>query len=393
MTVVDEKTGLQVGQFDPSSRYLLSRMLDRQNLDYNYSVKHYLSFWAMSCSILFLLPLIYCWTTQPTLTRQQDSLLMPYLLDLANLTGQLILFPLLLINVLRERRILSNTLRDFANGPAKSLEKDKMSTRFKEYYRKFNPLIVIVALILAVAATALWANWFLNDGKITWQTYGSGQEAERFNLGGYYCAVLMVGLYWFLVLCTVLRSILHYVVFLNISRMGVLEAIPLHPDRCGGLGMISNLVKLYQPLVLTIGMTIVGSYASDILFLKKPIVSPVNILLILGFVILCLVAFILPLSPFASSMRKAKLDLLKKISDRYQQIWKTEIDKLDQKVFSEVDYKALENLKSLYADAHQMPVWPYDLKTVKSFLSYVIVPLLGIIASTVIGKLIESAAK
>ena len=154
--------------------------------------------------------------------------------------------------------------------------------------------------------------------------------------------------------------------------------------------MISGIVKMYQPLVLVMGVNLATDFANEIILFHKNPLDLQNVLSIVGFVLFCFAAFFLPLWPFNRLMKEAKARTMSQISAAFQELWHSEMEKVLQSKHSSIDYRAIRNVRAMYSIAKQMPVWPYDLKAVKSFAAYVIVPFLGILASAIVQKLIGS---
>ena len=378
-------------EFDSSDRNPLTWIFDRKFIVDDYENLYLALMWVVTSAILFLPPLIFCAITQPTLTGSHADLTMPFLSDFGIYAPTLILTPLLLISTLKERRTLNRILIAYFAGPAHGADLKAESSRFRAHYKRHNPIIAIAAVVGGLLSTYMWAHKFLHDGIITWHTYGSSADSERFNAAGYICTACMVvtmSLLYFIAL----RAIVHFMAFVSIAKLSKPKpvVIPLHPDGCGGLSMISSIVKIYQPLVFVVGINIATVYANDIFLFHKNPFDPLNILTVIGFVLFCVGAFFLPLWPFNRLMREAKSRTMTQISAAFQELWHSEMEKVKQSKHSSIDYRAIRNVRTLYSIAGQMPVWPYDLKAVKSFSAYVIVPLLGIVASAIVQKLISA---
>ncbi len=376
--------------FDSSKGNVLSLLLDRTKLVDEYTGWHYVTIWTISSVIFFVVPLVICFLTQPSLLHRSASLRMPFLLDFAAYPMNLVVIPLLLTNALKERRSLNQILEKFLSGPACSRHLEVIGERFESFYGRYNPWSAIGAALAAIVFTYLWSLKFLNDQYITWHSFGTSLGAERLNAAGYYCVVIMQGLFWFLLAFTVLRSILHFIMFTFISKLSAKDivVIPIHPDGCGGLKAVSHIVQLYKPLAFSIGLVVAGAYANDIFVFDKSPFDYLNILMIIGFIFFCVIAFFLPLWPFSRQMRESKKRTLETISDLFLTLWTAEFGHVNKVNYKKIDFEALQHVSALYHVADQMPVWPYDLKTVKSFMSYVIVPLITIIVSALIRKLI-----
>lgn len=380
--------------FDCGKGNPLSLILDRKDIGDSYTTKEKTIRWLLIVIIFYWFPLIFVALSQPSLWQKSSSLDMPFLLDVALPFSQLVLTPMLIITLFRERRLVNETINQLFLGPVEGAD-EKMQEDINIFYKKTNKISFIISTLASVVITILWSMEALSDKNISWWDYGSTISHQHFNFIGWYCAILLVGFYWILLSSTALRCFFHYRVFRMIARKKELNinVIPLHPDKCGGLSMVSNIVKLNQPIVLAVGLVLAGNYINNIVIRKIDVFSLSNISMITGFIVLSILAFILPLLPYRKAMFTAKDKLLEKISSYFEIHWKDEMKKLKNKQINQIDVQRIENLKILYDLANSMPIWPYNWANLKRFLSYSLIPILTMVVSTIIdlffGKAID----
>ena len=81
-------------------------------------------------------------------------------------------------------------------------------------------------------------------------------------------------------------------------------------------------------------------------------------------------------------MQEAKdaevLRLARQFADVYEKVKESVSDRFDD---HEKDMKKLENIKRLYQIAEEIPVWPFDIRSLRRFLTIVTTPLLPAIIS------------
>jgi hypothetical protein len=371
-------------EFDCGGGNLLTYIFDRKPLSDQYKFKHYFITWILVVLIFYFIPLIYCSLTQPSLWGKLDTLHMPFFRDYAVQITQLVLTPLLIINIPMERRLLNKSLNELFMGPVEGRDKG-FAAEINAFYKKMNIYALIIGLIFSIVITVLWSTRFLHgsgNSTIGWQEYGSLPGNASFNFIGYYCAILLVGFYWVLLSTSVIRYFFHYLVFRKITNNFKINVIPFHPDKCGGLSMVSDLVRLNQPIVLVVGLVIATNYTSDLLQ---------NISMMIGIVLLSISAIMLPLLPYRKSMKDSKKDLLSRIGKYFETLWKEEIQKLEEEKLKDININEIQELMVLYDYANRMPIWPYNWGTIKKFLSFSLIPLITMVVSTIVELIFGNA--
>lgn len=150
---------------------------------------------------------------------------------------------------------------------------------------------------------------------------------------------------------------------------------PLHPDRCGGLSILSQYSLNTAYLVAIFGMMIT---LSNYQFIVQGIAQKYwyfNLIIIL-YIPLSLICFFGPLLAARKGMRRAKEELLSEIGKQFQADYQRTHKSLgvDAEVLKKESAK-LQELRSLYTLTNEFPVWPFDVKTFRQYLFSVATPL------------------
>lgn len=151
---------------------------------------------------------------------------------------------------------------------------------------------------------------------------------------------------------------------------------PLHPDKCGGLAPLGALSRTLIYWILFIGVIVAVNIWSNYTNFGRELDDPLQISIILGYLVMAYIIFFLPMDAAHKPMKKAKEDELKLIHHYISKINK-EVKK-DFEEFKDIDNNALENFnnaKQIYDITSQMPVYPYNVKTVVAFVSSVLIPV------------------
>ncbi len=161
---------------------------------------------------------------------------------------------------------------------------------------------------------------------------------------------------------------------------GVLRIVPLAPDGRGGVAFLGDL-SLAQSLVLGSGVpwlvmwVLLFGLDNRALLVGAPIYLSVLTVL-----------FFLPLSGISRAMRDAKQRDLERFSRLFNLAYldlespnERGADKQEPQLPSHSRVQDVAQLHSLYRMAQDMPVWPFDVQTLRRFASLVGIPLIAIL--------------
>ena len=156
-----------------------------------------------------------------------------------------------------------------------------------------------------------------------------------------------------------------------------IHVIPLHPDKCGGLGSISKYTTVIGFGIGTIGLVLSAATVYEVMFgaFEKAVPVIVGVVAYLGFGPFF---FFLPLGTAHSSMKKAKEDELLGIAQQFTRLYH-ELDLSKTQASPEEFNKKLanlENVKKLYEVVNAFPVWPFDVKSLSRFMTIIATPVL-----------------
>ncbi|MBU7048077.1 MAG: hypothetical protein HXS54_16710 [Theionarchaea archaeon] len=162
---------------------------------------------------------------------------------------------------------------------------------------------------------------------------------------------------------------------------------PFHPDKCGGLKPITQIVVNINLFVFAAGIGFVIIYYS---YLRALI--PHIWVLFAGYIAVSIFLFFYPLIGARDSMRTNKERFLELFSaplnHEYELIFqefRDGIDDYDQHLDERHLSKVL-TLRDFYDQAVKMPVWPFDRDTILAFLSRILLPLLLIVVNMIIAR-------
>ncbi len=248
------------------------------------------------------------------------------------------------------------------------LEKKRVS------YKKRSVFYVILAASLIFAYTQAgshlgWVPWETVTGYIYQQPYAAYYRLP----------------FWFLMFYNLSFSVynigLTIATLREIFRKTDIKILPLHPDKCGGLGGINHYTNRVAVGIGAVGLLI--SAAILIQIQQSSLIEAYPV--IIGALLYPLLApffFFLPLGTAHDAMQDAKDEELLSLSDKFTKAYnllKKNISKEGSNYEKELE--KLEGIQKLYNLADSFPVWPFDTNSLRKFITVVTTPLLPAIIS------------
>lgn len=264
------------------------------------------------------------------------------------------------------------------------------STDYSDFVEKANrefrsPLVVLVpwAIGLLIAAVGLHSYILGRSG-----TWNSNLRAPNGTVAGWTSVPVVIFLYYLLGLIIV-RIIVTYRLLRAFFRRFKLEPQPLHPDGCGGLAALGDLA-----IKLNIGTSMFGIIVglgvySSIVTVGLAWYHPVHFLMVLGYVAAASCMFFLPMRPAHEGMKRVKREVLHDIHDRFAEVNTRILGHLSSgSPISADDMDEFSRLRELHSMAKSMPVFPFDTRTVRAFVTSIVTPVLLVVLQIVLTRLL-----
>lgn len=155
-----------------------------------------------------------------------------------------------------------------------------------------------------------------------------------------------------------------------------LRIIPFHPDHCGGLRPVGWLGLRNQYLLTIIGLNVVllAATVARLVQMDRTLHGLV-IAACAAYVVLGPVVFMAPLLSFRSGMRRTKVELIGEVAHRLRRELERIRANLESGPVTDKDEELVLRLRSISRVLEKLPVWPFDVNTLKKFLMAYIAPL------------------
>lgn len=177
-----------------------------------------------------------------------------------------------------------------------------------------------------------------------------------------------------------------------------LKITPYHPDGIGGLGPIGQAALFHSFFTFSAGVALAGITFFELTINRAsrtsglPMTSNMKVIVVLWilYFVTGTVLFFLPLLPLRQRMAEAKRDYLLRLQGLFSIASARHEEEVAQGRFSSETLQGLTALGSLYDLASNIPVWPFDTKTLLRYGGLLLSPLAPIVGNQ-LPALLESA--
>ncbi len=167
----------------------------------------------------------------------------------------------------------------------------------------------------------------------------------------------------------------------DLQKENLLEVKPLAPDKSGGLKSLGELSLSFTYFLIPFMIQVIAHYFTWRTFTFGFTLG------LLGLAPLTTFVFFYPLGIVHNVMKETKRITLQSLSEKYINLNKSILDTIDKpgKNSNFVSQKEnIELLDNLYSKADAMPVWPFNMKTLTSFIAVAFGPIIFILIEMVV---------
>jgi hypothetical protein len=254
-------------------------------------------------SLLAWLPLLLLSVLQGQILGGSESV--PFLLDVDVHVRFLLAMPLLILAELVVHRRMRSVVGLFLE---RNLIPESAKTSFDaaivSAMRLRNSVlaeVLLIILVYGVGVLIVWRHYTALDAA-TWYATASA-DGSRLSFAGMWYGYVSLPIFQFLLVRWYFRLFVWIRFLWQVSRIE-LRLVPLHPDRLGGLGFLSNTVYAFALLATAHGALLAGQIANRIFFLGASLPQFKAEIAVMLIFMLCLVLG--PLLVFAPQLAQAK---------------------------------------------------------------------------------------
>jgi hypothetical protein len=285
----------------------------------------------------------------------------------------LVSLPSLVVLLVSDEQVLSASLGEVQRDGVIVLSKTTADTLKATWNRRLQ--------LWNLGAQLLGLGVGVTLGLLTVRPYRNPEVASWIAPGGHLGHAGYVYLYCIILLYTVVIVYVTRCVLISCFLRALVEAaplriLPLHPDRCGGLRPVGRLGLRNQYTLSVLGINIILLLAvwmylmHDTAPLRDVMIGAAVAYLILGPII-----FMAPLLPFRAGMRAAKTEWTHEVA----RVVRVEIDRLRVQLgkneIAKPEEESIERLRKVGEAIDELPIWPFDSRTLRSFATAYMVPV------------------
>ncbi len=348
--------------------------------------KHYAVPYVITALATYGVMLITAILSPPSIILRSQSIRIPFLLDANTNWMFLISLPLLIVFIVTERIMIPSGIGKLKGSGVLSITSDsayRLKIAWEKRYKVVNILGQIVGIGVGVSAGLTNYITFTQTGFGSWQAI----DGSVYLVGWY--SLLCMFFFYFACSVFITRNIATIVFLRDIVRNSVIQIIPFHPDKCGGLNPVGVLGLRNQYLLSLIGINVI------LLFSNANILDP-NIKLqtmvtvsIAAYIIFGPISFLGPLLPFRDAMQKDKSRLMNLVANRIKMDFNRIIKLIDEGEMTKEDEELLTRYKNIGELVEKLPVWPFDIATISKFITAYILPFVTMIIATLLPDVIK----
>jgi len=313
-------------------------------------------------------------------TAWVGSVELPFLHDVEMHVRLLIALPLL---IAAEPTIHARMRLLVGQFPDRGLIPDAARARFDAIIASAMRLRNSVAaelLIAVVCIVSVVLVWRMQAGFAVTSWYGvSDGVGLQPSLAGWWLLCVSLPVFQFLVMRWLYRLFIWARFLWQVSRLE-LSVMPLHPDRCGGLGFLAEMPLAFLTLLVALGALLAGMIADRIFFAGASLTD--FRVEIAGMAAVMLFALLAPLLVFVPKLAVAQrvglleyATLAQRYARQFDRKWLRAGAPADEPLVGSADIQSLADLGNSFEVVKRMRPLPFDLSTVLRLAGAMLLPV------------------
>ena len=236
---------------------------------------------------------------------------------------------------------------------------------------------LLIALVCIVGVAVVWRAQagFAVTG---WYGVSDGVRMQP-SLAGWWMLCVSLPVFQFLLLRWLFRVFIWVRFLWQVSRLE-LSVMPLHPDRCGGLGFLAEMPLAFLTLLVALGALLAGMIADRIFFAGASLTDfQVEIVGMVAVMLFVLLAPLLAFAPrLAVAQRVGLLEygtLAQRYARQFDRKWLRAGAPADEPLIGSADIQSLADLGNSFEVVKRMRPLPFDLASVVPLAGAMLLPV------------------
>ncbi len=386
---INDNVTEQFHKLDICGWSLFHHLFTRPPIQKETFLKTYLIPWFITAFLLYGIPLIIVWVKVPdVLFSDPDSgLTVGFLADWTVMFACLVTVPMFVIFLLSERSMVPMRIAGIVSERA--IYRGKNISDFVSLWNKRFKILNVIGqlaglLVAFLAAFATHKFLYTMEGLTVW---GGGEN--KVNVAGWVYLFWQNPLAFWLISIYISQGLATILLLFSITRNFEIKIWPFHHDNCCGLKAVGYIGLRNQYLLAVAGLNLLVLLAVNI---KRgdPRTLTLLVMSFVLYIIFCPVIFIGPLLAFRKIMLLAKQAEQQKVATKLQQEYNRIMNELDNRLIAKEDEEIIDRLQKLKVLVNRIPVWPFDISTMRRFLTVYIFPLFTGLVSLLVSYIITA---
>ena len=297
------------------------------------------------------------------------SVALPFLYDIEMHVRLLLALPLLVVAELVVHRRMRPVVAQFVDrGLIPDSEVPTFHEAVASAMRLRNAIWVEALLIAVVYVVGVGIVWRTQALEVAGWPGGPVGGIWRPSLAGWWLGLVSLPVFQFLLLRWYFRLFIWARFLWQVSRIE-LRLMPMHPDRCGGIGFLAGTSQAFAPVLLAQGAVLAGMIANRIFYAGATL--PQFRVELIGLVAVMVFAVLGPLLVFSLQLAAAKRAglrehgiLAQRYVQEYDRKWLRGGAPPDEALVGSADIQSLADLGNSFEVVKEMRWVPFTMATV-----------------------------
>jgi hypothetical protein len=309
------------------------------------------------------------------------SVELPFLHDVELHVRLLLALPLLIVAELVVHQRMRTVVGEFLErGLIPEAARARFDAAIAAAMRLRNSITAEVLLIAFVYIVGVGFVWRTQGALDMTSWYGVTVDGRlQPSLAGWWLGCVSLPLFQFLLLRWYFRLFIWTRFLWQVSRIE-LNLVPVHPDRCGGLGFLALVSQAFSPLLLAQGALLAGMIAERIFFAGAKLLDfKVELIGMVAVMMLAVLGPLLVFSPKLAAAKRAGLREYGTLAQRYvrefDHKWLRGGAPADEPLVGSADIQSLADLGNSFEVVKGMRLTPLTLQTVLPLAAATLLPV------------------
>lgn len=298
------------------------------------------------------------------------SVKLPFLHDIELHVRLLLALPLLILAELFVHQRMCPVVAQFLSGGLiPEVARAKFNAAIASAMRLRNSIAAEVLLIAFVYVVGVGLVWRTKGalGVASWYGVAANGKLQP-SLAGWWLGCVSLPLFQFLLLRWYFRLFIWARFLWHVSRIN-LRIVPTHPDRCGGVGFLSQVSQAFSPLLVAQGAVLAGMMADRILYAGAKLPEfKLELIGLAAVMVLAILGPTLVFSPKLAAAKRAGLREYGALAQRYvsefDHKWLRGGAPADEPLIGSADIQSMADLGNSFDTVERMRWAPFTLQTI-----------------------------